>query len=57
MRTPKVRAVKMVRTIRDRHGRVLAGKSREEVLAFYRTAASATATSEPRSKPHRRKTG
>ena len=56
MKTPRVRAVRMVRTIRDRHGRVLAGKSREEVLAVYRTAARTT-PSEPRSKSHRRKTG
>jgi hypothetical protein len=43
MKGTKVQAVAMVRRIRDRHAKALAGKSAAEVIAFYR-AASAAAT-------------
>ena len=58
MRTPKIRAVQMVRKIRDRHARRLAGKTPEEIMAFYRAAGvAATQEAERRSKSHRRKAG
>ena len=41
MKAPRIRAVEMVRTIRDRHTRRLAGKSPEEIIAFYRAAGEA----------------
>ena len=41
MRTPRIRAVEMVRAIRDRQSRRLAGKSPEEIIAFYRAAGEA----------------
>lgn len=36
-----IRAVEMTRKIRDRHARGLAGKTPEEVIAFYRAAGEA----------------
>jgi hypothetical protein len=41
MKAIKVRAVDMVRRIRDRHARQLAGKTDTEVIAFYRAAGEA----------------
>ena len=41
MKAPRIRAVEMVRTIRDRQSRRLAGKSPEEIIAFYRAAGEA----------------
>ena len=41
MKAPRIRAVDMVRTIRDRHARRLGGKSPEEIIAFYRAAGDA----------------
>lgn len=38
MRATKVQAVEMVRRIRDRHARQLAGKTEAQVIAFYRAA-------------------
>jgi hypothetical protein len=41
MKATKLRAVEMVRRIRDRHARQLAGKSEAEIIAFYRAAGEA----------------
>jgi hypothetical protein len=41
MKAPRIRAVEMVRAIRDRQSRRLAGKSPEEIIAFYRAAGEA----------------
>lgn len=41
MGTRPIRAVEMTRKIRDRHARRLAGKTPEEVIAFYRAAGQA----------------
>ena len=58
MQAPRIRAVEMVRTIRDRHTRRLAGKSPEEIIAFYRAAgAAAMQDAERRSKVRRRRSG
>ena len=54
MKVIKLRAVDMVRRIRDRHTRQLAGKTEAEVIAFYR-AAGETATEELRQRTRRRK--
>ena len=58
MKSPNIRAVKMVRQIRDRHARRLAGKSPDEIMAFYRTAGiEAAQEAERRARFHRRKAG
>ena len=41
MKAPRIRAVEMVRKIRDRQARRLAGKSPDEIIAFYRAAGEA----------------
>ena len=41
MKGTGVRAVDMVRRIRDRQGKALAGKSAAEVIAYYRVAGEA----------------
>jgi len=41
MKAPKIRAVEMVRKIRDRHSRLLARKKPDEVIAFYHSAGEA----------------
>ena len=41
MKGNSVRAVEMVRRIRDRQAKALAGKSAAEVIAFYRAAGEA----------------
>jgi hypothetical protein len=41
MKGTKVRAVDMVRRIRDRQAKALAGKSAAEIIAFYRAAGQA----------------
>jgi ribosomal protein L12E/L44/L45/RPP1/RPP2 len=41
MKSPKVQTLKMVRRIRERHARALAGKSADEIIAFYRAAGAA----------------
>ena len=41
MKAPKVRAVQMVRRIRDSQARQLAGKTQAEIIAFYRAAGEA----------------
>ena len=58
MKAPKIRAVEMVRKIRDRQARRLAGKSPQEIIAFYRAAGEAAMLdAERRSKPRRRRAG
>lgn len=58
MKAPKLRAVEMVRRIRDRHARQLAGKTEAEIIAFYRAAGqAATEDLHQRAKTIRRRTG
>ncbi len=58
MKAPKMRAVEMVRRIRDRHARQLAGKTEAEIIAFYRAAGqAATVDLQQRTKARRRKAG
>jgi hypothetical protein len=58
MKAPKIRAVDMVRQIRDRHAQMLTGKTTSEVIAFYRAAGeNAMQTMRERAKPHHRKAG
>jgi hypothetical protein len=57
MKATKLRAVGMVRRIRDRHARQLAGKSDAEIIAFYRAAGEAALDDVRKSRPRRRKTG
>ena len=48
----------MVRRIRDRHARLLAGKTTDEIIAFYRGAGQAALEdARHRSRPRRRKAG
>lgn len=57
MKATKLRAVEMVRHIRDRHARQLTGKTEAEVIAFYRAAGEAAMENlHQRSKPRKRKT-
>ena len=58
MKAPKIRAVEMVRKIRDRQAKRLAGKTTEEIVAFYRAAGDAAMQdAQRRSKSRRRKAG
>ena len=58
MKATKLRAVEMVRRIRDRHARQLAGKTEAEIIAFYRAAGeAATEDLHHRTKTRRRKAG
>jgi hypothetical protein len=58
MKGPKLRAVAMVRRIRDRQARRLAGKTDAEIIAFYRAAGeAATGALHQRAKASRRKAG
>jgi hypothetical protein len=58
MKATKLRAIEMVRRIRDRHARQLAGKTEAEIIAFYRAAGEAAmADVRQRAKPRKRKTG
>ena len=41
MKTHRIQAVEMARRIRDRQTRRLAGKTADEVIAFYRAAGQA----------------
>jgi hypothetical protein len=53
-----MRAVEMVRRIRDRHTRLLTGKTTTEIIAFYRAAGDAAMQDAcERAKPRRRKAG
>ena len=54
----RIRAVELVREIRDRHARRLAGKSTADVITFYRRAGEAAVEDAQHRKPtRRRKTG
>ena len=56
MKATKVRAVDMVRRIRDRHARQSAGKTDAEIIAFYRAAGeAATEDLRERAKPRKQK--
>ena len=58
MTTPRIRAVQMVRRIRDGQTKRLAGKTPQEVIAFYRAAGDAAMRdAEHRAKTRRRKAG
>ena len=58
MKAPSIRAVEMTRKIRDRHARRPAGKTPEEVIAFYRAAGQAAMEdARDRAKPRRRRAG
>ena len=49
--TKQIRAVEMVRRIRDELARELAGKSDAEIIAFYRRAGDAARESTERGQP------
>jgi len=58
MKATRVRAVEMVRRIRDRHARILKGKTTTEIIAFYRAAGEAAMEdARQTSKTRRRKAG
>lgn len=58
MKVPRIRAVELVRAIRDRQSRQLARKSPQEVIAFYRAAGDAAMQdAERRSTLRRRRAG
>ena len=58
MKALKIRAVEMVRAIRDRQSRRLAAKSPKEIIAFYRAAGEAAMQDAERiSKLRRRRAG
>lgn len=58
MKATKLRAVEMVRRIRDRHARQLAGKTEAEIITFYRAAGEAAMEDlRQRSKPRKRRAG
>jgi hypothetical protein len=58
MKATKLRAVEMVRRIRDRHARQLAGKTDAEIIAFYRAAGEAAMEDlRQRSKPRKPRAG
>jgi len=58
MKATRLRAVELVRRIRDRHARRLAGKTPAEIIAFYRAAGEAAVQAvQPDSKLQRRKAG
>ena len=58
MKAARLRAVEMVRRIRDRHARQLADKSDAEIIAFYRAAGEAALDdAQRRSKSRKRRAG
>jgi hypothetical protein len=58
VKATRIRAVEMVRRIRDRHARVLKGKTTSEIIAFYRAAGEAAMEdARNRSITRRRKAG
>lgn len=44
----QIKAVEMVRSIRDEHARLLAGKSAAEIIAFFRRSGEAALREEQR---------
>jgi len=58
MKDRKLRAVELVREIRDRHAKRLAGKSTADIVAFYRRAGQAAVEdAQHRKSSRRRRTG
>ena len=58
MKTPSIRAVEMARRIRDRQTKRLAGKTPEQIVAFYRAAGDAAMQdAQRRTRIRRRKAG
>ena len=58
MKAAKIRALEMVRRIRDRHSRILKSKATSEAIAFYRAAGEAAVEDAGlRSQTRRRKAG
>ena len=58
MKVVKLRAVEMIRRIRDRHARQLTGKTEAEIIAFYRAAGqAATEDLHQRTKARKRRAG
>lgn len=57
MKRVQIRAVEMVRRIRDRHARLLAGKTGEQVIAFFREAGERGRQDPARAKRGRAKPG
>ena len=58
MKATRVRAVEMVRRIRDRHARILKGKTSTEIIAFYGAPGEAAMeNARQRSKTRRWKAG
>jgi hypothetical protein len=58
MKTTRIHTVEMVRKIRDRQAKRLAGKKPEQVIAFYRAAGeSAMRDAQHRARTRRRKAG
>jgi hypothetical protein len=58
MKVTRLRAVDLVRRIRDRHARRLAGKTPAEIIAYYRAAGQAAmAEAQAAAKTQRRRAG
>lgn len=57
MKARRIRAVEMVRQIRDRQARLLRNKTRAEVLAFFRAAGEEAMADARRRSRTRRKAG
>jgi hypothetical protein len=58
MKTSRIHTVEMVRKIRDRQARRLAGRTPEQIIAFYRAAGdSAMRDAQQRARTRRRKAG
>jgi hypothetical protein len=58
MKTTRIHTVEMVRKIRDRQTRRLAGRTPEQIIAFYRAAVdSAIRDAQQRVRTRRRKAG
>ena len=55
MKATKLRAVEMVRRIRDRHVRKLVGKTDAAVIAFYRAAGEVATEELRRTKPRKQR--
>jgi hypothetical protein len=55
MKKAEIDAVKLVRTIRDRHGEELQGKTAAQIVAFYNSSlpAARQPVTKPRKKPRR----
>ena len=56
MKTTRIHTVEMVRKIRDRQARRLAGRTPEQVIAFYRVASDSAMRDAQQRAPTRRRT-